>query len=119
MPALFNSLPMIDLPLVKGDDLNVRFTHKPLVVDSDGNPVLLNGQKQFVTAPFPDGTSLHIEIDGKNARVILPGVISGAYATVWGSHELIDDLPAKLDWRVKIIYANGLNKVAGRGKTVR
>jgi hypothetical protein len=119
MTALFNSSPVYDLPFTKGDDLSVVFVYKVAVRDDDGNPVLVNGKYQFVDEDYPEGATVHMEIDTRPEPTVLVATIDGALATVTADYLVVDKIPARLPWRVKVTYADGLDKVAARGKTVR
>lgn len=120
MTDLFKRAATYDLPLTKGDDLTLRFVYKQLVVDDNGEPVLdVNGKWQFVVTDFPDGAAVNVEIDTKPTPLVLDATISGPNATVQEPYTTMDTIPARIPWRVKVAYAEGMTKVGARGKTVR
>lgn len=119
MTALFRSPPVYDLPFTKGDDLSVRFVHKVAVRDVDGNPVLVDGKYQFVEQDYPAGAAVTLEIDTRPTPLVLDATIDGADAVITADYLEVDKIPARIPWRVKITYADGLDKVAAHGKTVR
>lgn len=120
MTALFNSAPIYDLPLTKGDDLALRFVYCELVVDDNGDPVLNSkGLAQFEIADYPDGAAVQVEIDTRPTPQVFEASISGHDATIQASSATIDLIPARLPWRVQIIFTDGLTKVGAHGKTVR
>lgn len=120
MAVLFNSAPVFDLPLTKGDDLALRFVYCELTVDDDGDPILdSNGNAQFEIADYPEGTTVQVEIDTRPTQQVFEAVISGHDATIQVSADTMDLIPARLPWRMQIIFADGLTKVGAHGKTVR
>lgn len=120
MTALFNSAPVYDLPLTKGDDLALRFVYCELVVDDNGDPVLdSKGLAQFEIADYPDGASVQVEIDTRPTQQVFEAEIAGHDATIRVPSATMDLIPARLPWRVQIIFADGLTKVGTHGKTVR
>lgn len=124
MTALFNSPPTYDLPLTKGDDLNVRFVHKTPVLDGSGNPVKVDGKIQFEVANYPEGAAVKLEIDTASPKSFT-ATISGSAAVVHADAEDdgLDGVTKGTPWRVKIIYNSGqsneVTRVAAHGKTVR
>lgn len=119
MATLFDTSPVFDLPLTKDDDLSVQFVYKPVVVDENGDPILdANGKRQFAEADYPDGATVQLRID-TDPQTVFDATIVGSKATVFADHSETDAIKAKVPWRVVITYADGLDKVAARGKTVR
>lgn len=120
MAVLFNAAPVYDLPLTKGDDLALRFVYCELVVDDQGEPILdSKGNAQFEIADYPEGTNVQVEIDTRPTQQVFDADISGHDATIQVSADTMDLIPARLPWRVQIIFADGLTKVGAHGKTVR
>ena len=115
---LFDLKPTFDLPLTKGDDLSVRFVHKPVVVDESGDPVLVDGKRQFAEADYPDGSTVKLVID-TDPPTVFDATIDGSGATVFADHLDVDGIARGVRWRVVLTYADGLDKVAAKGKTVR
>src|SRR5258708_7440336 len=125
MTELFPSPQVFELPLSKGRDLYCEFVYEPLVVDVDGNPVLLNGQPQYVAADYPAGATVTLTIDA-DTPVSGSAVITGDTAVVLIDHTEVDAIPAgtgtpakgKL-WRLGITYTSGVDDVLANGKTIR
>lgn len=120
MTALFNSAPVYDLPLTRGDDLALRFVYCVLHVDDNGDPILdAKGRAQFEIANFPDGAAVKLEIDTRPEPLVINAVIDGHDAMIRAVAATVDAVPGRIAWRVKIIFADGLTKVGTHGKTVR
>ena len=119
MTALFTSPPVFDLPLTKGDDLSVRFVYKAPVLDNDGQPVLVNGKRQYVIADYPEGATVALEVDLRPTPLVCDAGVEGHDAVIHESYSVVDNIPKGVAWRVKITFADGLTKVAAYGKTVR
>jgi hypothetical protein len=118
MPTLFPPPPVYDLPLSKGGDLYVDFVYKPVVVDDDGEPVLVDGEYQFEEADFPSGSSVKLTIDS-DPEVSATAVIDGSHAVVQSDYLSVDAVKGGKFWRLVITYADGLDEVLANGKTIR
>jgi len=118
MSTLFPPPPVFDLPLSKGGDLFVRFVYKTVVVDGDGEPVLVDGQYQFEEADYPGGATVALTIDTDDpVRAVAD--ISGSDAVVQVDYTELDAVkPGKL-WRLVITYADGRDEVLVNGKIIR
>jgi hypothetical protein len=119
MPALFESPPIYDLPFTKGDDLSVRFVYKEPLVDTKGNPVMDSGRRRFAVADYPAGVEVVVEVDVKPTQLVFTADVAGSDAVIHEEFSVVDAIPRGVAWRVKLIYADGLTKVAAYGKTVR
>jgi hypothetical protein len=107
------------LPLSRGNDLYATFVYKTLVVDLNGNPILLNGVKQYIVTNYPDGAAVTLFIDSTNPATEVDATISGSQAQISASHNITDAIPSGITWRLVIAYANGQNVVICNGLTVR
>lgn len=122
MTTLFDPPPIYDLPISKGSDLFFGFIYKPLVVDEDGDPVLDGGgNKQYVAADYPDGSSvkLVIETDDPAAPISVTATIDGSMATVLEDYLIADTVKNGKLWRAVITYSNGLDQVLANGVVAR
>lgn len=118
--ALYNSAPVYDLPLVKGDDLALRFVYCELHVDDDGEPILdSKGRAQFEIADYPEGVTVQLEIDTRPDPLVVEAEIDGHDAMIHVPAAVADAIPARIDYRVKAILSPDLTKVGTHGKTVR
>lgn len=117
MTELFPSPQVFELPLTKGRDLYCEFVYEPLVVDGNGDPVLLNGQPQYARADYPAGATVTMTID-TDEPVTGTAEITGDTAVVLIDHLAVDAVKGKL-WRLGITYTSGVDDVLANGKTIR
>lgn len=118
MAELFSSPQVFDLPLSKGGDLYVDFIYKPLVVDEQGNPVLVNGQRQYEVADYPDGATVKLVIDA-DEPIVIDADITDSHAICWEQSDVVDMIPKGKLWRAIVTYVNGLDVVLCNGVTTR
>jgi hypothetical protein len=99
MTTLFDPPPTFELPLSKGGDLIADFIYKPLVVDENGDPVLVNGNKQYVVTDYPAGAAVKMQIDAPTP-VDESATITGHHAVVVVDFALTQPLRA-MSYRTK------------------
>lgn len=116
--VLFDPPPTYDLPLSKGGDLHVTLVYEPLVVDDDGNPVLVDGEKQYAEQDWPVGATVKVTIDSDTPTVVT-ATIAGSLATVHLDYLLADQIKARLLWRAVLTHSTGLDEVLANGVTIR
>ena len=119
MTTLFDPPRIFELPFSKGGDLYFVFKYKELVTDEDGEPVLLNGKKQYEIADYPDGSSVVLIIENGDSLVEVDATIDGSEATFWEDKAVADTVLPKKFWRAVITYSDGLDKVLCNGLTIR
>lgn len=107
--------PKTTLPLVKGEDVSVEFVYKPMVLDSNGDPVLAGGEPQFAEDDFPAGSTLTLIIEPSASGT---AVIDGSRASVVIDHTVVDKIRAGSLWRL-VLTVNGLDRVLINGRTTR
>lgn len=109
--------PRSKLTLVKGEDVDVYFTYKALVVDVGGNPVLdVDGKKQYVEADYPAGMTVTFHID---PSISVEAAISTSRARVLIDHTLVDKVRAGAMWRIVFTDAQGVDRVPLNGVVAR
>jgi hypothetical protein len=118
MAYLFEPVAQFELPLTRKRDLLVDFLYKPLVVDVDGQPVLLNGKRQYVLANYPAGADVKLEIDA-DPPVSATATITGHHAEVLIDHLVTDPIKKGVPWRARITYVDGVDDVLCEGLTAR
>jgi hypothetical protein len=114
---LFEPPESFDLPLTKHRDLHFDFLYKPLVVDVNGEPVLVNGQAQYAIADYPVGATLTLEIDTAPVTTA-DATISTHHAVVEVDYAITDLIKAKVPWRLRLIQGTW-DDVVAQGRTVR
>lgn len=112
---LYGVPPRTVLPLVKGEDVSVEFVYKPMVLDNQGDPVLVDGEPQFVEDDFPEGSILTLVIEPSVSGL---AQIDGSRASVSIDHTAVDKIRAGSLWRL-ILSVNGLDRVLINGRTTR
>lgn len=117
MAWLINPPDTFELPVSKGGDFQAIFVYKPMVVDANGEPVLVAGEPQYAITDYPIGAVVTLTID---AIPPVSGVatIDGPRATV-----VIDkaDADTVLDyqlWRL-VMTVGSLDQVLANGQVVR
>jgi hypothetical protein len=119
---VFEAPPQLGLVLTKGADCLFTLVYKPLVTDVDGEPVLADGQRQFVEAPFPAGASVTVTIETNPPsaeNLESEATITGSRALVWIQSEDTDPIPVGKLWRARLSLADGTDLVLCNGKTSR
>lgn len=115
---LFEPPQQFELPLTRERDLLVDFLYKPLVVDVDGEPVLANGQRQYVLANYPAGAVVKLEIDSATP-VSATATITGHHAEVLVDRLVVNPIKKAVPWRARITYTGGVDDVLCEGLTAR
>lgn len=135
---LFDPPQKFGLPLTRKRDLLVDFIYRPLVVDVDGVPVLLNGQRQYVIANYPAGAAVKLEIDAvvtdaaavaeatadplveiTPTQVIVTAVITNHHAEAHADYLVANPIPKSAPWRARITYTTGIDDILCEGLTTR
>jgi len=116
---LINPPPIFTLPFAKGDDLYFGFIYKPLVVDTNGLPILdSGGKKQYAVTDYPAGATVSLVIE-TTPVITVDGDITGPLAIFWEDFLIADTVGMGKLWRVVITFANGRDKVMCNGTTIR
>lgn len=118
MTNLNQAPPNYTLILSEGGDVNLTFVYQPMVVDGSGNPILVNGEPQYATANYPDGSIVTMFIDGQT-EVTGIASISGSNALVNIPNTQVDNVKAGMTWRVVLTDATGVHTVIMNGTTQR
>lgn len=112
---LYGVPPKAILPLVKGEDVEVDFVYKPMVLDEDGDPVLVDGEPVYEEGDFPAGSVLKLVIE---PSVSGTAEIDGSRAKVNIDHTAVDRIRPGSLWRL-VLTVDGLDRVLLNGKTTR
>jgi hypothetical protein len=118
---LFNAPQAFDLPVSLGRDIYFDLLYKPLLVDTNGNPILdANGNQQFVLTNYPTGATLTLKIDDPTypTETTVNATINGWHAVFQQSYTIADTLKDKTPYRVVMVYG-GVNNVVVQGKIAR
>lgn len=120
MTNLFDPPQTFTLPLSKGRDLFCEFIYEPLVVDGNGDPILLDGQPQYVRDDYPNGATVRLVIENTPADVVSDdAAIDGDTATILIDKADIAAIPKGKLWRLEITYNGGIDDVLANGTTIR
>lgn len=125
MDTLYPTAPVKPLPLVKGEDVDVTITYKPLLVDEAGEPILDEaGKKQYIETDWPEGYELTLIVerssrDGDQAEGV--ATITGSKARMRIDHLEVDKAKPDQLWRIvrTDTLDDDLDKVILQGKTKR
>jgi hypothetical protein len=115
---LFSPPPDFTLPLTKNRDLHFDFLYKPLVVDTNGEPILdANGNPQYQVADYPVGAIVTIEIDTPTPTTS-NATITGPHAVIEIDYATVNPIRSNVAWRLRLI--NGTwDDVVTQGRTIR
>jgi hypothetical protein len=109
--------PRSTLTLVKGEDVDVVFVYKTLLVDGQGDPILDgNGAKQFVEADYPMGMTVSLAID---PSIVGQAAVTLSRARVVIDHTLVDKVRAGALWRLVLTDSDGIDRVPINGVIAR
>ena len=118
MSLLFDPPPGFSLPLSKHRDLHFDFLYKPLLVDTNGEPILdADGNPQYQVADYPVGATVTIEIDTSPVTTS-NATISGPHAVVEIDFATVDVIKANVAWRLLLIQGTW-DDVVAQGRTER
>lgn len=106
-----------DLPVSKGGDLQAVFIYKPIVVDENGLPVLLNGKPQYQVTDFPPGATVTLVVES-TPPISGEAVIIGPKATVSIDKAEADTIKSYQLWRL-VMTVGTLDEVLVNGQIVR
>lgn len=112
---LYGVPPKAILPLVKGEDVDVDFIYKPMVLNNDGTPHLISGAPHYAEDDFPEGAVLALIIE-PNIRG--DAIIEGSHGKVNIDHTRIDRVRAGSLWRL-VLTIEGIDRVLLNGSTTR
>ena len=112
---LYGVPPKAVLPLVKGEDVDVDFIYKPMTLNENGDPLLVDGKPVYEEGDFPAGSTLSLAID--------PGVvglaeIDGSRAKINIDHTKVDRIKVGSLWRL-VLTVDGFDRVLLNGKISR
>lgn len=119
MANLFDPPQMFLLPLTKGRDLYCEFVYEPLVVDGNGDPILLNGQPQYVKDDWPAGATVRLIIETSPVLTSDDATIAAEIATILIDKTVVDAITKTPLWRLEVTYADGIDDVLANGKVKR
>lgn len=118
---LYPVAPKAILPLVKGEDVDVEFIYKVLLVDGDGEPILDDSydppRRQFVVTDVPEGATVILVVDPNIESE--PAEIDGSVIRPAISHTLVDRTPDCTLWRLVMTPEGGRPRVLVNGITQR
>jgi len=118
MTLLFDAPPAFELPLSKNRDLHFDFLYKPLVVDTNGEPILdANGNPQYQVANYPVGAVVTIEID-TSPLTTSNAVINGPHAVIEINYTIVNPIRTNVAWRLRLIQGTW-DDVVAQGRTLR
>jgi hypothetical protein len=108
---------LLDLPISNHADFYARFVYKPVVVDVNGEPVLLAGKYQFVVADYPAGSSVTLIID-TNPPLVVDAVITDQFAEVLIDKAVTATIGIGSTWSLVLTFADGFDKAIMEGKVI-
>jgi hypothetical protein len=104
--------------LTKGRDISFDFIYKPLLVDSNGDPILdASGNKQYQVANYPSGAVVTLQID-TSPQTVVTATITGHHAVVNSDYTVADAIADRIPWRIKLVNGT-VDDVIAQGKTAR
>ena len=113
--SLYGVPPKATLPLVKGEDVDVDFIYKPMALDENDEPILVDGEPVYEEGDFPDGAVLSLVID---PNIVGVAEIDGSRAKINIDHSRVDRVRVGALWRL-VLTVDEFDRVLMNGKITR